>query len=99
MGKFNDSRFSFRVLEMTFQHWNWNVQRASKIDRVVLKSDRTDSFKISHFKLNNPVQVTSPLTLCQIITEKEFKIYNYFNSYDQNGQTLGNKSMQNATKT
>lgn len=68
------------------------------IYRVVFKSDRTDGFKVSYSKLNNPVQVTSPLTYCQIITEEKFKIYNYFNSCNQNGLILGNKSMQDAKK-
>lgn len=49
-------------------------------------------------KLNNPVQVTSPLTYCQIITQEKLKIYNYFNSSNQNGQILGNKSMQHTKK-
>lgn len=74
-------------------------EQVIKIYRVVFKSDRTDGFKISYSKLNNPVQVTYPWTYCQIITEEKFKIHNYFNSSDQNGQILENKSMQDTKKT
>lgn len=69
-------------------------EQVIKIYRVVFKSDRTDGFRISYSKLNNPVQVATPLTYCQIITQEKLKIYNYFNSSNQNGQILGNKSMQ-----